>query len=84
MPPGYHRAVVRPLPPIDTDQVAHFWQRFLGTGVLDRSTPLPETVEPFGDSMELADKLIGLVIDGPESGGSTPANDFSRPSPIAK
>jgi hypothetical protein len=41
--------------------VAHFWQRFLATGVLDRSTPVPETVEPFGDSMELADKLIAAA-----------------------
>jgi uncharacterized protein YhfF len=58
--------VATPLPPIDTDHVAGFWTRFLATGVVDRSTPVPETVEPFGDSVELADELIGLVVHGPK------------------
>jgi hypothetical protein len=57
----YHRAVATPLPPIDTDQVARFWNRFLATGVVDPSTPMPENVEPFGDSVELADELIEAV-----------------------
>jgi uncharacterized protein YhfF len=56
--------VAAPLPPIDTDQVAQFWSRFLGSGAIDRSTPVPSTVEPFGDSVELADELIGLVVGG--------------------
>jgi uncharacterized protein YhfF len=62
----YHRAVVTPLPPIDTDQVARFWSRFLAAGLVDPSTPPPETVEPFGDSAELADELIELVVNGPK------------------
>jgi uncharacterized protein YhfF len=58
--------VVTPLPPIDTDQVARFWTRFLAAGLVDPSTPLPETVEPFGDSAELADELVELVVNGPK------------------
>ena len=52
------------LPPVDTDQVAQFWKRFLATGAADPSTPVPEIVEPFGDSVELADRLIELVVYG--------------------
>jgi uncharacterized protein YhfF len=58
--------VVTPLPPIDTEQVTHFWSRFLAAGVVDPSMPVPETVEPFGDSVELADELIALVVEGPK------------------
>jgi uncharacterized protein YhfF len=58
--------VATPLPPIDTDQVARFWKRFLAAGVVEGSTPVPETVEPFGDSVELADELIELVVHGPK------------------
>ena len=53
-----------PLPPTDTDQVTQFWARFLTTGAVPSSTPTPESVEPFGDSVELADELIGLVVQG--------------------
>lgn len=55
-----------PLPPIDIDQVAGFWSRFLATGAVDPSTPMPERVEPFGDSAELADELLELVVKGPK------------------
>jgi uncharacterized protein YhfF len=58
--------VATSLPPIDTDQVARFWTRFLATGAIDPSTPMPRTVEPFGDSVALADELLGLVVDGPK------------------
>jgi uncharacterized protein YhfF len=56
--------VATPLPRIDAEQVALFWERFLATGVVARSTPVPETVEPFGDSAELADELIDLIVHG--------------------
>jgi uncharacterized protein YhfF len=58
--------LVTPLRGFDAGQVARFWSRFLATGGVDPSTPLPETVEPFGDSAELADKLIDLVVRGPK------------------
>jgi uncharacterized protein YhfF len=53
-----------PLPPTDHEQLAEFWQRFVATGIVDRSAPIPTTVDPFGDSVELANELIALVIDG--------------------
>lgn len=53
-----------PLPPIDQDQVAEFWRRCVANGMVDRSTPVPTTPEPFGDSIEVADELIALVISG--------------------
>jgi uncharacterized protein YhfF len=56
--------VATPLPPVDRDQVAEFWSRVLDAGVVEPSAPLPETIEPFGDSVELADELIGLVVEG--------------------
>jgi uncharacterized protein YhfF len=55
-----------PLPLIDPDVVAAFWQRAIDTGAVPPGTPLPELVEPFGDSVELADELIALVVDGPK------------------
>jgi uncharacterized protein YhfF len=55
-----------PLPPIDTEHVAAFWARALASGVVvARSTAMP-TAEPFGDSVELADELIALIVDGPK------------------
>lgn len=55
-----------PLPDIDREHVATFWARFLATTGLDPSTPLPEIVEPFGDSVELADELLALILHGPK------------------
>jgi hypothetical protein len=46
--------VVTPLPAIDANQVAQFWKRFLAAGVVGPSTPVPETVGPFGDSVAFA------------------------------
>jgi uncharacterized protein YhfF len=62
----YDRAVSPALPPIDADQLAGFWGRFLATGTVDPAMPMPRTVEPFGDSAEQADELIALVVDGPK------------------
>lgn len=55
-----------PLPPIDRDQVAEFWRRFVATGMVHQSAPVPTTADSFGDSVELADELIALVISGPK------------------
>ncbi len=55
-----------PLQPIEAEQVAAFWRRFLATGAVEESesAPVPQAAEPFGDSVELADELLSLVIDG--------------------
>jgi uncharacterized protein YhfF len=55
-----------PLPQVDTEQVAQFWGRFRSTGAVAPSAPVPENVGPFGDSVELADELIELVVSGPK------------------
>jgi uncharacterized protein YhfF len=46
--------------------VARFWERAIASGAVEPTTPLPEVVEPFGDSAELADELIELVVHGPK------------------
>jgi uncharacterized protein YhfF len=54
-------------PPALVDEVAAegFWKRFVAT--VDGSPPARFTdVTSFGDSAELADKLLALVIDGPK------------------
>jgi uncharacterized protein YhfF len=54
-----------PLPPIDDDAVEAFWARFTGsTG--DRAPAHYDDVDHFGDSVELADELLALVLDGPK------------------
>ncbi|MGH1490682.1 MAG: ASCH domain-containing protein [Acidimicrobiales bacterium] len=52
-----------PLGQIDQAEVADFWLRFLAATDRDPETPEPEAW-PFGDSVELADELIALVLDG--------------------
>jgi uncharacterized protein YhfF len=70
--------VATPLPRIDTNQVARFWKRFLATGLVNGSTPIPGTVEPFGDSAELADELLELVIHGPKRATAGAVADYER------
>jgi uncharacterized protein YhfF len=79
----------RPLPLIDAEQVAHFWQRFLSTGALAPSAPVPDDVGPFGDSVELANELIDLVLHGPKRatagavvGYEREGSPFPRPGTI--
>lgn len=54
-----------PLGRADPKAVAAFWTRFLEATGGDPTTPHPEPW-CFGDSVELADELIDLVIDGPK------------------
>lgn len=71
------------LPQVDAEQVARFWTRFLARTGADPSTAAPATVEPFGDSVELADELIGLVVDGPKraTAGALAGYEFDGASP---
>jgi uncharacterized protein YhfF len=74
---------VTPLPPIDDDHVAGFWQRARAAGAVDRSAPRPEAVEAFGDSVELADELISLVVHGPKRATAGALADYqSDGSPL--
>lgn len=54
-----------PLPDVDEQQVAEFWMRACATGVAAEDAPVPEA-EPFGDSVELADELLALILHGPK------------------
>jgi uncharacterized protein YhfF len=55
-----------PLPSVDRASAAAFWQRAIAAGAVPAGTPLPTLIEAFGDSVELADELIALVVDGPK------------------
>jgi uncharacterized protein YhfF len=70
--------VATPLPPVDQEQVARFWRRFLAAGIVDETMPLPATVEPFGDSADLADELIDLVVHGPKRATASALVDYER------
>ena len=52
-----------PLGRPDTAAIAEFWQRFLAATARPLDTPQPEAW-PFGDSVELANELLDLVLDG--------------------
>ncbi len=54
-----------PLGPRDPALDAAFWNRFLDAAGLDAATSAPPSW-PFGDSVELADELIELVLHGPK------------------
>ena len=66
------------LPPIDRHHVKLFWQRAIAAEAVDPLAPVPSVVEPFGDSQELADELIALVVDGPKRATAGALADFER------
>jgi uncharacterized protein YhfF len=70
--------VTTPLPPVDPEQVEPFWQRALAAGAVEPGTPRPVSVERFGDSVELADELIELVVAGPKRATAGALVDFER------
>ena len=67
-----------PLDPIDHRQVEAFWGGAVEAGVIDSLTVVPTSVEAFGDSQELADELIALVIEGPKRATAGAAADFEH------
>jgi uncharacterized protein YhfF len=56
---------VTPLGPPDPDAVAAFWRSAVGATGIDPDTPQP-AAHCFGDTVELADELIELVLHGPK------------------
>ena len=58
-------AVTTPLADPDPGAVAAFWERAVASGAVAADTPIPGA-EPFGDSAELADELLALILDGPK------------------
>ncbi len=53
-------------PEIDPEAVAAFWQRGQASGAIPPERPAPDVVERFGDSPELADELLDVVLHGPK------------------
>ncbi len=54
-----------PLGTRDDEAIGAFWTRFLAATGRANETPVPDAW-PFGDSVELADELIDLVLHGPK------------------
>jgi uncharacterized protein YhfF len=54
-----------PLGEPDSAALQEFWSRYLDASGADPATPIPQPW-CFGDTVELADELIALVIDGPK------------------
>jgi uncharacterized protein YhfF len=54
-------------PPGDVNPglIAAFWERFVATAGIDPTTPVP-SAWCFGDTVELANELIELVLSGPK------------------
>ena len=54
------------VPPIDWAAVPAFWNRGQASGAIPSDREFGGPVERFGDSPELADELLALVLDGPK------------------
>jgi uncharacterized protein YhfF len=63
---------------IDEGAVAEFWVRAVERGAAPHGTPVPGAVERFGDSRDLADELLALVVDGPKRATAGAVADFER------
>ncbi|MGK2948250.1 MAG: ASCH domain-containing protein [Acidimicrobiales bacterium] len=64
------------LPPVDPAAIEAFWSRAIAAGAVEPGTPLPADVDPFGDSVELADELIHLVVHGPKRATAGAVADY--------
>jgi uncharacterized protein YhfF len=54
------------LPPIDLAAVPAFWERGQAAGAIPLDREVTDVVERFGDSPELAEELLDLVLHGPK------------------
>jgi uncharacterized protein YhfF len=66
------------IPTPSQEVVQAFWHRVLAAGVVPVDTAVPTVVEAFGDSPELADELIGLVVDGPKRATAGALADYEH------
>jgi uncharacterized protein YhfF len=67
---------VTPLPDPDRTQIAAFWERVVAAGVVPAGVPVPPA-EPFGDSVELADELLGLILHGPKRATASSFDEYA-------
>ncbi|MEM7275112.1 MAG: ASCH domain-containing protein [Actinomycetota bacterium] len=66
-----------PLGAPDPSQVSEFWQRFITHSAPHRDVPEPEAWA-FGDSVELADELIALVLEGTKRATAGSVAEYER------
>jgi uncharacterized protein YhfF len=67
-----------PLPPIDQAAADAFWAGAQAAGAVPAGTPGPAAVEYFGDSAELADELLDLVLHGPKRATAGAVVDYEH------
>jgi uncharacterized protein YhfF len=65
-------------PLIEPELVAAFWQRGQRAGAVPVDRLAPDAVERFGDSAELAEELLALVLDGPKRATAGSLAAFER------
>lgn len=63
------------LPEPDAVRVSGFWARARARGLAAPDAPVP-TAEHFGDSPELADELLGLILHGPKRATAGSYDDY--------
>jgi uncharacterized protein YhfF len=61
----------------DPVRISGFWARMRARGIVEPDAPTP-TAESFGDSVELADELLGLIVDGPKRATAGAYEDYVR------
>ena len=66
----------RPLPDLDRDAAARMWAEYVAAHPEHRAES--PTSERFGDSAELADELLGLVMHGPKRATAGAVADFQH------
>lgn len=69
------RDYVTPLGEPDPDEIAAFWARYLSASGADPSLSVPLSW-CFGDTVELADELIELVVRGPKRATAGAVADY--------
>ena len=65
-------------PLVDSELLAAFWQRGQEVGAIPVNRRAPDAVERFGDSPELADELVALVLKGPKRATAGSLAAFER------
>jgi uncharacterized protein YhfF len=66
-----------PLAPVDREAAAAMWKEYVTAHPAAVAAGAEHTVEQFGDSAELADELLGLVLSGPTRATAALAADFA-------
>jgi uncharacterized protein YhfF len=65
----------------DPEKLASFWQRFIAANPADASSVFV-AAWGFGDSPEMADELLDLVIDGPKRATAGALADYVTDGPV--